>query len=213
MRRRANEEARVAHREALAGLETARAQTEALIKGDRTNPCFLFWLPLTLRARVWELLFWPSDDRWVVAPKAIIPGATILRTSKLLNFETSIALSLALVSCQVMLMFYPDHCFLRQSFPLFADLGDRVYPQLTLPLGDSRQDPHKGMGRSLDFIRFIKALRDTHPLLVYELSIFIHKSWKLPHISFDEDDLAQLLVSGAFAFFKVITISGCCRRG
>lgn len=135
MRRRAIEEARVAHREGLAGLETVRAQTDVPIKGNRTNPSLLFWLPLTLRVKVWELLFWPSDDRWVVAPKTIIPGAAILPTSKPLNFETSIALSLSLVSCQVMLMFYPDSCFLSQPFPLFADLGDRGLPATHIAAG------------------------------------------------------------------------------
>lgn len=207
MRKRANEEARVAATEGLPEIEAVSTETDALVKGNRANPCFLFRLPLAVRARIWEMLFWPSDDRWVVAPRITVPGVAILQASKQINFETSIAFAQALVSCPMMVMYYPDHCFLRQPFPLLKNLGDRIFRSLTLPLGD-RQDPLKAMKRSLDFIQFLTVLRDQHPIMVYEVSIFIQKDWKVPQVRFDEDGLAKLLVSGPFAFLNKITVSG-----
>lgn len=207
MRMRVNEEARVAHRDGLPGIEAIRAETDALIKGDRAHPCFLFRLPLAIRVRLWEMLFWPSDGRWIVAPRITVSGVAILQASRRINFETSIAFAQALVSWPVILIFYPDHCFLRQPFPLFANLGDRVLQKLTLPLGDSR-DPNKAMKRSLDFVQLLMVLRERHPIMVYKLTIFLQKSWKLPQIRFDEDGLAQLLASGPFAFFNKITVTG-----
>lgn len=207
MRERTKEEGRAILRDGLGELELARAETDALIKGKRSDPCPFFRLPLTVRARLWESLFSLSEDRWVVAPNTEIPGAGLLRMSGWIQVEASIAFAQALVSQRMILLFYPDHCFLRRPFPLFAKLGDRILRELTLPLGDSR-DSLKGMKRSLDFVHFLKVLRAQHPLMVYELTIFIQKSWKLPQIGFDEDGLAKSLVSGAFAFFNKITITG-----
>lgn len=195
-----------ATRQNMEELEAAKAETISLIKGSRGHDCFLLRLPLPVRAIIWKMVFQASESFFFdINPS--VPGLSMLRVSKTMNLETSIAFADALVSRIMVLVLYPDHCYLGQPLPIIGKVGDRIFREINLPLGD-KIDPRMGMQRTLDFVHFARTMAAHHPIMTFELIIHIESFWKVPQIGFDEDMLAVALTGGAFAFIKRIRVIG-----
>lgn len=195
-----------ATRQNMQDLAAAKTETSSLIEGNRGHRCFLLRLPLTVRAIIWKMVFWASKSFFLdINPS--VPGLSMLRVSKTFNRETSIAFADALVSRIMVLVLYPNHCYLGQPLPVIEKVGDRIFREINLPLGD-KVDPRMGVQRTLDFVQFMKTLATYHPIMTFELIIHIDNFWRVPQIGFDEDMLALLLTGGAFAFIKRIRVIG-----
>lgn len=193
-------------RQNMGELEAAKAETISLVKGSRSHHCFLLRLPLTVRAIIWKMVFQASKSFFFdIEPS--VPGLSMLRVSKTFHRETSIAFADALVSRIMVLVLYPDHCYLGQPLPIIEKVGDRIFREINLSLGD-KVDPRMGMQRTLDFVHFSRTIATYYPIMTFELIIHIESFWKVPQIGFDEDMLAVILTGGAFAFIKRIRVIG-----
>lgn len=102
---------------------------------------------------------------------------------------------------------FPKDCYLQQPFPLLDKMDDRILRAIMLWLG-GRHGANAAKKQSMDFLHFIDYIQARRPLMTIKLSTWFEENWKLPGLALDEIGLANKLTSGAFQFFKGISISG-----
>ncbi|KAB8075469.1 hypothetical protein BDV29DRAFT_172022 [Aspergillus leporis] len=208
--------------------EARKLVTKNLIDGDRTMSCYLYWLPIEVRCKIYEAIFVHDGSPLEIGRlvRTGIDKLAILRTSHLIYHEASIALYHSLSYRKLFIRAYGAFTvdlLTRRPTPLRCCRRFKAYdPHLenpcrnrelnwSRPLGAvvfliGAENPKWALHRRRAFSEFITSLQMTEPLRIYSLTVITTENWNLP--GFDEKNLVEALFNGAFKFLGRLKFRG-----